>query len=471
MIFDENSGFWLRGELRYIKNEYNPGHPVYIEVLRDRWTGSWNNQQYTLLWPKNLDHSLREAIAKFWKCELQRHAVSILSKYGRVLRTIADDGGCKATIEGLQNPEKLRLIWDRMTQDNRSIFRALVKNLYENHAELASEPIGIIIDSWKARRPPLLLNSILEWNPTTGSLSSSELETLRRFLIVPTLTEDLVDHFARLMIRIGLTTMRRTSQITGISAKGLHRISCPTGEEAMLQIPYAKAQTGREAPLEQIPTDLADDIDAYRARPKIRESAASTKFLMPLCFQEEIIPASTSHAKMMIERWLRNTRLISPRTGKPLHVTMRRLRHTGATHMAMQGYSADLIQDILQHDSQSSARSYIDAVGSEYLPIFEKADLRLGGKFSMMRDAWFNGKVISRPVEIDKPIIVPDSSAPAVVGSCASANKCPLHPLFSCYSCQEFLAFRDANHEKVLDFVEGEYERWRRSETSTVNCH
>lgn len=466
MIYDATSGFWLDGRLRYIKNEYNPARPVYIEVMPDRWTGIWNSQVYTLHWPQNLNQSLREAISKLWRYELQSHCISILSKYGSVLRAISTNGDRITTIGDMLDIEKVRLIWDRMKQGDRSFLRVLVKNMYVAHGELANEPVGIIIDSWKARRPTPLLKSALEWNPTTGSLSSSELETLRRFLAAPGRTEDLRDHFARIMIRIALATLRRTSQITGISAKGLHRISSPAGEEAMLQIPYAKAQTGREAPLEPIPIDIADDIDAYRARPIVEESNAATEFLLPLWFQEKIVPASASHTKMLIDRWLRNTRILSPRTGNRLHVTMRRLRHTGATHMAMQGYSADLLQDILQHDDQQSARAYIDAVGSEYLPIFEKADRRLGGKFSMMRDAWFKGEIVARPAEIDKPIIIPDSSAPAIVGSCASKEKCPLHPLFSCYSCQEFLAFRDAKHERVLDFVEEEYDRWRRSERS-----
>jgi hypothetical protein len=231
-------------------------------------------------------------------------------------------------------------------------------------------------------------------------------------------------------------------------------------------MPRAKAQTGREANLEPIPISLAYDIEAYRARDTVGNGKAGAEFLLPLLRNFEIVPASASNTKMLINRWIKGMGIISPRTGKLMHVTLRRLRHTGATHMAMQGYSAELIQDILQHDGPQSARAYIDAVGAEFLPIFEKADHRLGGKFSAMRDAWFKGKIVQRPIEVTKPIIVPDATAPAIVGSCASKEKCPLHPLFSCYSCQEFLAFRDADHERALDFVEEEYERWRESERS-----
>ncbi len=107
-------------------------------------------------------------------------------------------------------------------------------------------------------------------------------------------------------------------------------------------------------------------------------------------------------------------------------------------------------------------------MGADYLPVFEKADRNLGGRFSMMRDAWFNGRVVDRESRPSRPIIVPDPTAPAAVGACGKEGTCPVHPLFSCYSCQHFLAFRDADHGKVLDFLEAEYKRWHAVETSNA---
>jgi len=409
---------------------------------------------------------LREAISDFWKFELRYHSISILLKYNGVLRSIIEGGGANTKIDNLFDPDKLKPIWDRTKHHYRPFLRVLVKELHKRDAPPGKRPIGPIIDRWKARKPNPLLSSTLEWNPKAGSMSSSELELLRQTLEAPRGEEDIGDHFARLVVRISLTTLRRTSQITCISANGLHRFSSAIGEEAMLEIPYSKAQTGQEAKLQPIPISLAYDIEAYRARDTIGNSKAGSEYLLPLLHNSAIVPANSSVTKMFINRWMKGMGIISPRTGELLHVTVRRMRHTGATHMAMQGYSAELIQDILQHDGPESARAYIDAVGAEFLPIFEKADHRLGGKFSDMRDAWFKGKIVKRPVEVTKPIIIPDSTAPAVVGSCASKQKCPLHPLFSCYSCQEFLAFRDADHERVLDFVEDEYERWHETERS-----
>lgn len=167
-----------------------------------------------------------------------------------------------------------------------------------------------------------------------------------------------------------------------------------------------------------------------------------------------------------MQRWVRSLSIVSARTGAPLKLSPRRIRHTGATHLAMQGYSIDLIQDVLEHDSDTSSRYYIDAVGAEYLPVFEKADRNLGGRFSMLRDAWFKGKIVAPEEAPNRPIIVPDSSSPAVVGACGRGGLCPLHPLFSCYSCEHFLAFRNADHQKVLSFVDAEYTRWRAVETS-----
>jgi len=171
--------------------------------------------------------------------------------------------------------------------------------------------------------------------------------------------------------------------------------------------------------------------------------------------------------KRSIQSWVSEKGIVSPRTGEPLSLTLRRVRHSGATHMAMQGYSLQLIADMLQHDYAESARYYIDSVGTEFIPVFEKLNGNLGGRLSALQDSWFRGKIVNRSHSIKKPIIVPKVDAPAVVGACGNKNSCSVHPLFNCYSCQHFLAFREADHGKVLDYLRGEYEHWRSAEPAS----
>lgn len=470
MKFDEEIGYWVDDlGTKFIKNEYDPTIPSYIEITAHQWLGRQHRSKYVLYWPESLDESVRANLEFILKEKMRRQASSSLTKIGRILRKIDEAGqrtGSPLTVEDLLDVETIWRIWDIINSNDRPWLRSLIRDLSDAVDPGSTHTIALIMDGWRAGRALNWGKAVVEWNPEEGSLSSSELELLRRYL-EPVVGEPPEDHFARICVRIGLYTLRRSSQITGIKADGLRRIDTTVGTTCDLKIPLAKAQTGRAECWEPIPKGLADDIEAYRARPYIRNSRAGKEFLLP-AFRPGMtaVPAASSHVRCTVDAWIKKLGLISPRTNRTMRVSMRRLRHTGATHMAMQGYGRDLIADCLQQENSASASYYIDAVGADYLPVFETADRRLGGKFSSMSDAWFSGKIVNRSEAPNRPIMVPHLTKPAVVGACGKDGECPIHPLFSCYSCNHYLAFRDANHEKVLDFVEEEYQRWREAEIS-----
>ncbi len=404
---------------------------------------------------------------------MRRQSPSALDKYRQIIQVTADlrIKGRRLRADDLLNSEKVRVLWDAVHSDLRPYLRGLLPELIEAYDPHGAYAMSLLLKDWTAKRRLNWKRSVLEWNPHDGSMTSAELEVLRAHLSPPE-TEGLYEHFGRLIVRLSLATLRRPSQLISIAADGLRRISTTVGTTADLRVPTVKAQTGASAPWLPIPADLADDIDTYRSRPEIKGAAVSKDLLLPISFGSfgtaalRVIAPNASQAKHAAQEWVKKRSIISPRTGQLLHINMRRIRHTGATHLAMQGYPLELIQDVLEHANGISARHYIDAVGAEFLPTFEKADRNLGGRFSMMREAWFKGKIVDREEALNRRIVVPDPSAPAAVGACGKGGTCPVHPLFSCYSCAHFLAFRNAKHQKVLDFVEAEYARWRAVERS-----
>lgn len=480
--YDATSGFWIDAHGgRFIKNEFDPTCPIFLSVTDRAWTGSYLEKSCKLPWPETLDQDLCQLLKSVLKQRMRRQAPSALERYRQLIDAVVRFrvNGRRFRSADLRDGETIRKLWDTLNSDLRSVFRELVPDLIALEDPLAAHTMSLLLKDWKAKRPLKWKQSVLEWDPREGSLTSAELEVLRAHL-TPDSCETHSEHFARLVIRLTLTTLRRPSQLISIRADGLRRITTSVGTTVDVCVPTGKAQKGMVAPWLPIPADLADDIEGYRARPEFREAPISHEVLLPIALREgnqcgvepkgdeilRVIAPNGTHAKAGAQAWVANQEIISPRTGKPLHLNLRRLRHTGATHMAMQGYPLDLIQDVLEHASESSTRYYIDAVGIEFLPVFEKADRNLGGRFSMMKDAWFSGRVVDRDEAPHQPIFVPDIKAPAVVGACGKGGSCPVHPLFSCYSCQHFLAFRDANHQKVLDFVETEYARWRAVESS-----
>ncbi len=479
MIFDPSSGYWTNADGSwFIKNEFNPTCPIYISVTEKSWTAVYLQKTHTLTWPANLDPDIRKVLESVLRNRMRRMAPSALEKYRQIIESMDRlrlSGRC-LRMNDLLDGQTVRSLWDALHSDLRPHLRGILPDIIASRDPHVAQAMLLLMRGWKAKRSLKWKRAVLEWDARHGSMTSAELEVLRAHLSPPA-AESLYGHFSRLIVRLTLATLRRPSQIISIQADGLRRISTAIGTTVDLRVPKGKGQVGAKAPWLPIPVDLANDIEIYRARPEIRNASVSGHVLLPLAIGasentrrsnivKQVIAPNGTQATAAARSWVKRLHIVSPRTNELMHINLRRLRHTGATHLAMQGYPLDLIQDVLEHADGRSTHYYIDAVAVEFLPVFEKADRNLGGRFSMLRDAWFKGRVIDRKDAPNRPILVPDVSAPAAVGACGKGDTCSVHPLFSCYSCAHFLAFRDANHQKVLDFAESEYARWRAVEPS-----
>jgi integrase len=430
------------------------------------------NREHYLTWPASIHPSLKSAFENVLKFRMRRASPSSLNGIKHAVKSIVSVQTKDRPFQAFDmlDLQIIKEIWDVTNPSYRPWLRSLITDVGESIDPLAGATAAIVMSGWKAKRQIRWKRSVLEWDPEQGALTSAELEMLRGHLL-PSRVETTRDHYARIFVRLTIVTLRRPSQLILMKPDAIRRIRTDIGVSTDILIPMVKGQAhhgGRWCP---IPTDLADDIETYRDRAVVRTAVAACETLLPMVSHENtkqvrVFAPYGAVAKGSIKHWVKKLKLISPRTGRPLNLTLRRLRHSGATHLAMQGYPIEVIAEILEHAAVASARFYIDAIGAEFLPLFEKANSNLGGRFSMMRDAWFKGKVVDRRDAPDRPIFVPDISAPTVVGACGKGSGCPVHPLFSCYSCEQFLAFRDADHQKVLDFVEGEYKRWRAAENS-----
>ncbi len=177
--------------------------------------------------------------------------------------------------------------------------------------------------------------------------------------------------------------------------------------------------------------------------------------------------SSTQAVNTSLREYVKRTlKLISPRTNEPLHINPNRIRHTGATRLAYSGVPRDIIAEILEHDCPESCQAYIDAVGSELCPSIDRADRNMGSLFMQLNHAYFNGKVVEQLAS--QPIVIPDFTTPTplFVGACGrdtyKEGQCSKHPFIGCYNgCPDFLAWREADHHRALDFAEKELDRWR----------
>lgn len=467
--YDPESDYWLAdsGE-RFIKNVFREDFPIWILAGPTEWRARYQNLTHVLSWPPQLPQGFSTAARRVIHQRMKKRSPSALQRYDLLINSLARiqaKHGASINLGQLGNVTSIELIWAELNTDDKLTFREFYRNLTEFNLCGATRYVAERIAGWKARNDIQTLRAVLRWDPDAGALSTSELEVLRRILEDPTTDETAADHFVRVSLRIFLATLRRPSQILQIPADGLREIKSEIGGQFFLNIPKVKAQAAESSEWECIPASLAKDIQAYRARSNVQPVCKKSSVLLPhIVWGNEEAALSTAYFNSVCKAWFSRRAMTSPRTKKQMSFATTRLRHTGATQLAMQGYSRQLIQDVLQHDSPESAKAYIDSVGADTLPLFEQMNDRLGSRFSDLKNAWFQGRIIDTDRSAGPPIIVPGSAAPAVVGACGNTASCQHHPLFSCYLCQYFLVFRQADHMKALNFIEHEYQRWRDTE-------
>jgi integrase len=360
-------------------------------------------------------------------------------------------------------------LWSKLPQSQRSLLREFYQEMVNLNIGNAKKSIAIELKSWKARSDVKLLRDVLEWNETKGALTNAEAELIRLALLNP-IAYELNDslHAGRVLTWTIFETLKRGTQIARLSVNDLKLISSTTShaEEWILTIPTAKAQTGQSKNWWPISVELAIAIQNFRKRPNI--SRLSEKYLNLILWETIDLERGWLSAQSIgdaINGYLKRLKITSPRTNKIITLTPNRIRHTGATLLAKNGVSRDVLQTILEHDSMQSANSYIDACGSELVPAIDRVD-RATNTFSMLADTFFKGEIGSKKdkSQIYLPVINLDEQ-PTIVGNCGKNSYCPRNPFFACYDgCSDFVAWREADHNRALTFVKSEQKRWASAE-------
>lgn len=145
----------------------------------------------------------------------------------------------------------------------------------------------------------------------------------------------------------------------------------------------------------------------------------------------------------------------SERTGKPIKITSKRLRHTVATSAAREGRGELIIAELLDHSDTQNVGIYVKATPE----IIERIDRAVALRMAPLAHA-FAGVVIgneSAAIRGDDPtsrIVDPrfdETMKP--MGSCGRDGPCGFMAPIACYTCKNFQAWVDGPHEAVLDYL------------------
>jgi len=453
----------------FLKNEFSPLEPLFIGVNSDEWNASYKGIGQRCLFSV-LPKSLRKDTKDFLCEKLKINSPSYMSRFHNAIELLSI-----ILPKNIKNYKDLGIddwfhIWEEATTDNKSFLREFYNWLAHRKKSDSMIQIASEINLWTARPNARTLRYVLDWDTQHGAFTSDETEVLLK-LFQEENTDSVRCNAIRLFGWILFETLKRPGQVLGMKASALKVVSGKGIEEYFLAIPKAKAQSAEDTGDWRITNELASAIKRFSLLPEVSKLQEQHDRLIlwknkGLKKHGEI---SSATAGVGLFRWVNTQKLISPRTQKPMHVRPYRIRHTGGTRLAMQGFSVDDIMEVLEHDSKQSCQAYIDAVGAELIPALERADRNLGSLFSNLCNLFFKGKVVDK-IDSDKPIYVPDCSAgAALVGSCdrkvATEGQCQHHPFHKCYSdCPHFLAWRDGDHGRALKYTEIELKRWNEAE-------
>lgn len=476
LIEDFETGlFEGEGGRRFIKCEFDPDGPVWIDISNNLWGCVYSGLEHSLDWDAvQLPLFMRNVLKNLIANRLKKNSPFYLSKLRIFFRNLTNFAFTHEItflngFEGV-SASQLLILWNGLNASDRSLLRSIYSELADSKLCGADFFVAKEMSDWKSRKGTSTLREVRDWDSELGSFTTLEWELIRRELVTIPLDESDSDCASRIFGRIVNETLKRPKQVLSIKKDAL--FVTPSGKQTFLKIPGAKGQIASGLKFWPITNDLAQDILAYCSRQQISNFQSQIDRLIVMPASRTNKPAFIKYgqvdvatAKSKLQNWVKKVGAISPRTNEIFNLTPYRIRHTGATAMALQGVPRDQIQEILEHDSPESADAYIEAVGSDLLPALERTtDRGVGKVFSELKEAYFfkgriSDKNNKKPIYI--PIVDELSNQPAVVGSCGSNEACTKHPFWACYNgCPHFFAWRDAPHEKSLEFVEAELKRW-----------
>ncbi|UVL11455.1 tyrosine-type recombinase/integrase [Pseudomonas rhodesiae] len=146
---------------------------------------------------------------------------------------------------------------------------------------------------------------------------------------------------------------------------------------------------------------------------------------------------------------------------KPNQVTML-LRHHLGQGLADQGTPADMIAELLGHNSTVAARAYVTATPN-IARIKEKA-LGKSPSYQRIMRSLLTGEIVQRRNTVAERAIrgVIDTQYIGDIGACAlpAHTHCPYNPVYACYTCKKFHPFADGRHEQVKEALQREAQRF-----------
>lgn len=141
-------------------------------------------------------------------------------------------------------------------------------------------------------------------------------------------------------------------------------------------------------------------------------------------------------------------KLISERTGRPVHLNPNRFRYTLGTNLAREGKGIYIIAAALDHSDTQNAGVYVRNTPE----IVGRIDKAVALQLAPLAQA-FRGMLVKSEYDATRGIDPTSriSNGSDLFGSCGCYGFCNALAPIACYTCKYFQPWVDGHHEALLD--------------------
>lgn len=192
-----------------------------------------------------------------------------------------------------------------------------------------------------------------------------------------------------------------------------------------------------------VPEELALELPLFPALETI-----DVKLELRTQLRGDRLHAPSASVYSAMDRVAKTIKLVSERTGLPIHLNPTRFRYTLGTNLAREGKGEYVIAEALDHSDTQNAGVYVRNIPE----IVERIDKAVALQLAPIAQAFQGVLVISESDARrggDRSSRI--SNGAANLGTCGSYGFCGALAPIACYTCNHFQPWLDGPHEAVLE--------------------
>jgi integrase len=156
---------------------------------------------------------------------------------------------------------------------------------------------------------------------------------------------------------------------------------------------------------------------------------------------------STKHIQTLVCGFSESIELRAGASSERFWLSPRRLRYTFATMLAATGAPPRAIAEALDHTDLQHVGVYVQATGK----LADRLNNAIGAHLEPWVKRFIEGPEDSIPTGRANTIYHPDPTRALGIGYCGSSSRCGLYLPDSCYGCDFFQPWKEADHQSVLE--------------------